>query len=114
VRLSRLADSLMWTKLANMKQVNVHQAKSQLSQLLAEVEAGEEVIIARAGKPVAKLSLVELEAKGAKRWPNRKPGRLKGKIFFSDEDWWKADAEIEQMMIHGENDEELFGPPPSK
>eukprot|EP01030_Chromulinospumella_sphaerica_P020963 gene20963-20889_t len=44
-----------------MKQVNVHEAKSQLSQLLADVEAGEEVIIARAGKPVARLTLVVAE-----------------------------------------------------
>ncbi|MGE5501820.1 MAG: type II toxin-antitoxin system Phd/YefM family antitoxin [Ignavibacteriales bacterium] len=97
-----------------MKQVNIHQAKTHLSQLLAEVEAGEEVVIARAGKPVVRLTLVAPEPKGAERWPDRKPGRLKGKIFFSDEDWWKADAEIERMMTHGENDEELFGPPPSK
>ena len=38
-----------------MKTVNVHQAKTQLSRLLKRVEAGEEVILARAGKPVAKL-----------------------------------------------------------
>jgi len=97
-----------------MKQVNIHEAKTQLSQLLAQVEAGEEVVIARAGKPVAKLMLVKPERKGAERWPNRKPGRLKGKIFFTDEEWWQADAEIERMMTHGENDEELFGPPPTK
>lgn len=35
--------------------VNVHEAKTQLSQLLARVEAGEEVVIARAGKPIARL-----------------------------------------------------------
>ena len=38
-----------------MKMVNVHQAKTYLSRLLAEVLAGEEVIISKAGKPVAKL-----------------------------------------------------------
>jgi prevent-host-death family protein len=38
-----------------MKTVNVHEAKTRLSQLLAQVEAGEEVVIARAGKPVARL-----------------------------------------------------------
>jgi prevent-host-death family protein len=36
-------------------QVNVHQAKTQLSQLLAAVEAGEEVVIARRGVPVARM-----------------------------------------------------------
>jgi len=38
-----------------MKQVNVHDAKTNLSALLLEVENGEEVIIARNGVPVAKL-----------------------------------------------------------
>lgn len=39
-----------------MRQVNIHDAKTQLSRILEEVEAGERVIIARAGKPVAVLS----------------------------------------------------------
>ena len=39
-----------------MIQVNIHEAKSKLSQLLARVEAGEEVIIARAGHPIARIS----------------------------------------------------------
>jgi prevent-host-death family protein len=38
-----------------MKTVNVHEAKTNLSDLLKRVEAGEEVVIARAGKPVARL-----------------------------------------------------------
>jgi prevent-host-death family protein len=38
-----------------MKIVNVHEAKTQLSRLLQDVEDGEEVVIARNGKPVAKL-----------------------------------------------------------
>ena len=42
-----------------MAEVNVHQAKTQLSQLLHRVEAGEEVIIARAGKPIARLVAVQ-------------------------------------------------------
>ncbi len=36
-------------------QINIHDAKTQLSALLARVEAGEEVIIARANKPIARL-----------------------------------------------------------
>ncbi len=39
-----------------MRKVNVHEAKSQLSRLLEEVEAGERIIIARAGEPVAVLT----------------------------------------------------------
>lgn len=38
-----------------MKTVNVHEAKTHLSRLLAEVAAGEEIVIAKAGKPVARL-----------------------------------------------------------
>ena len=41
-----------------MKTVNVHEAKTQLSRLLGRVERGEEIIIARAGHPVARLSPV--------------------------------------------------------
>lgn len=36
-------------------EVNTHEAKTHLSRLLARVQAGEEIIIARAGKPVARL-----------------------------------------------------------
>jgi prevent-host-death family protein len=39
-----------------MRRVNVHEAKTQLSRLLEEVEAGERVVIARAGEPVAVLA----------------------------------------------------------
>lgn len=38
-----------------MTEINVHEAKTHLSRLLARVEAGEEIVIARAGKAVAKL-----------------------------------------------------------
>jgi len=58
--------------------VNVHEAKTQLSRLLERVEAGEEVIIARAGKPVARLVALAQER------PRRVPGRLKGRIHISD------------------------------
>lgn len=42
-----------------MKTVNVHDAKTHLSALLGEVERGEEVVIARNGRPVARLTRVE-------------------------------------------------------
>lgn len=38
-----------------MKPVNIHQAKTQLSRLVERAEAGEEIVIARAGRPAAKL-----------------------------------------------------------
>ena len=43
-----------------MTQVNIHQAKTHLSRLLARVAAGEEIVIAKAGRPIARLVPVEL------------------------------------------------------
>jgi prevent-host-death family protein len=62
-----------------MLTVNIHEAKTQLSRLLAKVAAGEEVIIARNGKPVARL--VEFESK-----PKRRTlGKDAGRIWISDD-----------------------------
>ena len=61
-----------------MTVVNVHEAKTQLSRLLAQVEAGEEVVIARRGKPVARLV-------GCQSRKERRPGRLKGKVVIPDD-----------------------------
>ena len=38
-----------------MKTVNIHEAKTRLSRLIAEVEAGEDIVLARNGRPVARL-----------------------------------------------------------
>jgi prevent-host-death family protein len=54
--------------------VNIHEAKTQLSKLVERAEAGHETVIARAGKPVAKL--VPLPKAGSVR----KLGALKGRI----------------------------------
>ncbi len=59
--------------------INIHQAKTQLSKLLARVEAGEEIVIARAGKPVAKLVAADHRDKP------RKPGRWKGKVWIAED-----------------------------
>ena len=60
-----------------MATVNVHEAKTHLDCLLARVEAGEEVIIARNGKPVARL--VACKPRGKRQF-----GSLKGKIKIDD------------------------------
>jgi prevent-host-death family protein len=61
------------------KQVNVHEAKTHLSKLLAEVEKGHEIVLARDGKPVAKL--VPFPAK-----KNRITfGDFKGRIWIADD-----------------------------
>ncbi|MEA3274474.1 MAG: type II toxin-antitoxin system Phd/YefM family antitoxin [Pseudomonadota bacterium] len=56
-----------------MLQVNIHDAKTQLSKLIERACQGEEVIIARAGKPVVRLTAVEPHRSG------RKFGALRGK-----------------------------------
>ncbi len=57
-----------------MKTVNVSEAKARISQLLDLVAIGEEVLIARAGKPIAKLIPYQINQ------PPRKPGCWKGKV----------------------------------
>jgi prevent-host-death family protein len=60
-----------------LKTVTVHQAKTQLSKLLAEVAEGEEIIIARGATPAARL----VPASPVKR---RKFGALKGLVSLDD------------------------------
>jgi prevent-host-death family protein len=56
--------------------VNIHAAKTHLSRLVERVEAGEEITIARAGRPVARLVPVQ------QRRP-RRPGLWKGRVIIS-------------------------------
>ena len=58
---------------------NISEAKAQLSALIEKVISGQEVIIGKAGKPVAKLVRYELSEE------TRQPGALKGKIKISDD-----------------------------
>ncbi len=59
------------------RQVNIHEAKTRLSQLLAQLDDGEEIVIARAGKPIARLvPLVERPAR-------RHPGSAVGKVTIA-------------------------------
>ena len=62
-----------------MIEVDIHEAKTQLSRLIAKVEQGEEVVIARAGEPVAKL----VRADRTKR--RRKLGEYAGQIWIGDD-----------------------------
>ena len=57
-----------------MRPVNIHQAKTQFSKLIEAAILGTEVIIAKAGKPVAKLVAITEEK------PKRRFGLLKGKM----------------------------------
>lgn len=60
-----------------MDVVNVHEAKTHLSRLLARVEQGEEIVLARSGKPVAKL--VPLPR------PERVFDRMKGRLHVPED-----------------------------
>jgi prevent-host-death family protein len=59
--------------------INIHEAKTHLSRIVDEVAAGAEVIIAKAGKPMARLSPIHASAK------QKKLGQLKGKIKVPDD-----------------------------
>lgn len=72
-----------------MTTVNTHHAKTHLSRLLELVEAGEEVIIARAGKPVAVLSRFV-----AKRAAIAPPGAMAGEGWMAED----FDAPIDEMF----------------
>ncbi|HEX3577814.1 MAG TPA: type II toxin-antitoxin system Phd/YefM family antitoxin [Thermoanaerobaculia bacterium] len=54
--------------------INISDAKTEFSKLVAQAEAGEEIIITRAGRPAAKL--VPFRSTAVKR----KPGRMRGRI----------------------------------
>ncbi len=73
---------------------NVSEAKAELSSLLAMVERGEDVIIARSGKPIARLTRIE------GRTDPRKLGALAGKIWISP-DFDEPDPEFERAFYEG-------------
>jgi antitoxin (DNA-binding transcriptional repressor) of toxin-antitoxin stability system len=72
-----------------MTTVNIHHAKTHLSRLLEQVEAGEEVVIARAGKPVAVLSRYV-----APKRPIGPPGALVGQGWIADD----FDAPVDDLF----------------
>lgn len=74
-----------------MKQVNIHEAKTHLSKIVKEVEAGEQYLIGKAGTPVALLIPYSEKPKA------RKPGALKDQIFLSD-DFDSYDEEIANLF----------------
>jgi len=75
-----------------MEIINVHAAKTHLSRLLDQVVEGEEFILAKAGKPMAKLVALDKEPskKSKKKEKKREFGQFRGEIWtspnFDDED----------------------------
>ncbi len=62
-----------------MATVNTHEAKTHLSRLLSRVSNGEEIIIAKSGKAIARLVPIKQQIK------KRKPGTDKGKAWIADD-----------------------------
>jgi prevent-host-death family protein len=83
-----------------MKTANVHEAKTNLSQLLNSAAEGDEVIITRRGGKVTQFKLVPIQT------GNKPPlfGALKGKIVFSP-DYDSADQEIMELFDKSANDQ---------
>ena len=79
--------------------VNVGQAKTDLSKLLARVEAGEDVEIARDGVPVARLVRVEPSSPGSAFLAAR--GSLAGQVVVGD-DFEFTEAELDELLTDDE------------
>jgi len=62
-----------------VKTVNIYEAKTRLSQLVEEAAAGEDVVIARAGRPVARLTRLQKTAR------KRRLGLLDGRFKIPDD-----------------------------
>lgn len=83
-----------------MKTFNIYDAKTNLSKLLDLVEQGEDVVIARSGKPVADLT---------KHKPKKnkiKFGTMAGKLHYKDEDLVGVDPDIQEMFYGKDWDKE--------
>jgi prevent-host-death family protein len=76
-------------------QVNVHEAKTQLSRLLERAEAGEEIVIARSGRPVAKLVPYR-----QRRRP-RPLGLYEGQLWIAP-DFDETEPELVRLFEEGE------------
>jgi prevent-host-death family protein len=83
-----------------MAVVTVHQAKTQLSKLIARAEAGEEIVIARGRQPAVKLTPIR------KRATRRRFGALKGKLSLPDAFFFDPLPEEEMKLWEGGDDED--------
>ena len=92
-------------------EVNIHHAKTNLSKLIAAAESGEEVIIARNGKPAVKLVLVTPPARKSRK---HMLGSGIGKIWTAD-DWDSEETNLAiQKLFEGEEDDLVYPEPKSK
>jgi prevent-host-death family protein len=87
---------------------NIHQAKTNLSKLIEQAEAGEEVVIARNGKPVVRLTAVEPSAKPD--IPRRPDGLPAWMGSMKDDIWISPDFDDNTEIIKMFEDSEIFPP----
>ena len=83
-----------------MATVTIHEAKTQLSKLIARAEAGEEIVIARGKEPVVRLAPVRAK-------PSREPGYLKGFAEIPDSFFFDPLPEEELRLWEGSDDDPL-------
>lgn len=88
---NRLVFEWTWS---NLVHVNIHEAKTQFSKLVEMAAAGEEIVIAKAGKPMAKLVPYTPPISP------RSGGFLKGQIWEAP-DCWDSDDELHELMTRG-------------
>lgn len=89
-----------------MPTVTVHEAKTNLSELLRRVEAGEEIVIARGDKPVAILKSYDREEIARRRLAGM--GSLEGKFEApTDEVWFGPMSDEEYIAMFGQEFFEL-------
>jgi len=81
-----------------MKMINIQQAKTHLSRIVEAVGAGEDIVLAKAGKPLVRLIPFQ-ETK-----QTRELGLLAGQVVETA-DCWETDEELE-ALFYGETDEE--------
>jgi prevent-host-death family protein len=86
--------------------VNVGQAKTNLSRLLARVEAGEDVEIARDGAPVARLVRIEPTERPGERFLNGW-GAMAGQIWIAD-DFEFSEQELDEMFADMDEDDKFL------
>ena len=88
---------MLANKKFKMEIVNMHNAKSRLSELVKKVLAGEKIIISKNNEPVAEPIAFKNDSK------KRKPGALKGKIWSSEDCW-----DFEHEIIEAVDSSEIF------
>jgi prevent-host-death family protein len=77
-----------------MRTVNIHEAKTQLSKLVDQAAAGESFIIAKAGKPMVKVTALDAPAKGQ----GQRIGFMAGQISVPDDFDRMGSAEIAKLF----------------